>query len=143
MLFSFQFRMETNFQAMKKLILLSALSLLFFKNSTAQILCIYCYDQNDSISSGVTNLLMNGSFENSDCMPDSANSTFCPNSINYSCNIANWNCINGGLLTYACIFDSVETVIPEGDMSVYFGSYFCAACPNGDTNCFVNSGCTV
>ncbi|MEO8088108.1 MAG: hypothetical protein ABI763_14895, partial [Bacteroidota bacterium] len=71
---------------MKKILLtLFVFSSIF---SRAQIICIFCYNQNDSISANVTNLLLNGGFENG-C---GNFGYFCPNANNYSCNISNWTC---------------------------------------------------
>ena len=107
----------------------------------AQILCIYCYEQNDSISTGVNNLLLNGGFENG-CNPDSV---FCPNSQYYSCDIINWTCTGGGIATYAQSKDTAFSFIPEGAKAAYFGNYFCKACSpvTFDTSCLINLGCTV
>src|SRR5258705_10836204 len=75
-----------------------------------QILCIYCYDQNDTVSAGVNNLLLNGGFE-SGCL---VNGYFCRNSTGYSCNITNWSCTGGGINTYAKMFDIASSTIVEG-----------------------------
>ncbi len=109
----------------------------------AQILCIYCYDQNDTISAGVNNLVLNGGFENNNCIADT--SIFCPNSSNYSCNIANWICTGGGSSTYACLFDTILSTIVEGTNAVYFGNGSCKACSSipYDTSCLNNIDCSV
>ncbi|MEO8085594.1 MAG: T9SS type A sorting domain-containing protein [Bacteroidota bacterium] len=134
---------------MKKIyltLLAAAFSLTF--QSSAQILCIMCYDQNDSISSGVNNLLLNGSFENSNCASGYILDVFCPNSSYYSCNLDNWICTGGGSQTYVCVFDSTPTTrstLVDGLYAVYMGNYFCAPCTAGafgDTSCFVtNNDC--
>ena len=125
---------------MKTLLLLAALSLAFCKNSTGQILCILCYDQNDSISSGVNNLLLNGSFENG-C---GINGFFCPQSYYYSCNLTNWTC-TGGSDTYANIYDGSSTVVAEGTKAAYFGNAFCQICSSiaEDLSCLNDVDCTV
>lgn len=119
--------------------------LLACKICEGQVLCIYCYDQNDSISLGVNNLLINGGFENHTCIPNTTSSTFCPNSNNYSCDIANWTCTGGGPSTYACIFGALYAPMVEGANAVYFGNYYCKACSpiTNDTSCIINNACTV
>ena len=112
--------------------------------STAQIICIYCYNQNDTISGNVNNLLVNGGFENNGCTPDSENISFCPNSFYHACNIPNWTCTGGGFYTYACAIDSLWSVIPEGVRAVYFGNNEGKICSQtiGDTSCISNLSCT-
>jgi len=109
--------------------------------SNAQILCIYCYGQNDSISQNVNNLVVNGGFENTNCAFNSNSNTFCPNSVNYNCDIANWTCTGGGINTYSIFADSNIWYVEEGTHSPYFGNAFCPPCANGDTFCLVNSDC--
>lgn len=129
---------------MKKYILFAILSFTLLKNVSAQVVCIYCYDQNNSLSPAANNILLNGSFENTNCVPDSTNiSTFCPNATNFSCTIANWSCNGGGINTYSGILDSIETVIADGSYAVYMGNYFCDACTSGDTSCIINTSCAV
>ena len=116
---------------MKKKIftLLVILSSLITHHSSAQVLCIYCYDQNDSISHGVHNLIQNGGFENTTCIPSAAqNRSFCPNSSYYDCDIANWTCSGGGNSTYANTFDTNQTKIIEGTRAAYFGNRYATAC---------------
>jgi hypothetical protein len=115
------------------------------KLNTAQILCVQCFDQNDSIGVGVgaNNFIANGNFENTTCAFNSNANTFCPNSANYNCNIANWICTGGGSSTYTCFYDSTVWYVEQGSHSVYFGNNFCSACPLGDTTCLINNGCTV
>src|SRR5215217_6843779 len=111
-----------------KALLLTAVfifSLLHF--STAQILCIYCYDQNDSISNGVNNLILNGSFENHNCTPNTNGSSYCPSSVNYNCTVADWTCTGGGMYTYASMWTNQLTVVPDGLVAPYFGNDFCFA----------------
>ena len=115
-------------------------------HSNAQILCVMCYDQNDSISSGVNNLLLNGSFENSNCASGYILDVFCPNSSYYSCDLDNWTCTGGGSSTYVCVFDSLpgtRSTIVDGSYGVYMGNYFCAPCSptTGDTSCFTMTDC--
>jgi hypothetical protein len=124
---------------MKKI--LQLLIILFCFQSQAQIVCIYCYDQNDSISNNVNNLLLNGGFENTTCAFNSNNNTFCPNSASYNCDIANWICTGGGSGTYSCFYDSNYWYVAEGTHSAYFGNSFCPPCPTGDTSCLVNTDC--
>jgi PKD repeat protein len=113
--------------------------------SNAQILCIYCYDQNDSISQNVNNLVMNGGFENHTCSPNTQQYSFCPNSNYYSCDISNWICTGGGIYSYANIWDNSSTIIPQGNFGVYFGNGMCHVCPGIqlDTTCLYSSSCVV
>jgi hypothetical protein len=109
--------------------------------SSAQIVCIFCYGQNDSISQNVTNLLLNGGFENTTCAFNSNANTFCPNSANYNCDIASWICTGGGSGTYSCFYDSSYWYAQQGSHSAYFGNSFCPPCITNDTMCLVNNGC--
>ncbi|CAN5407093.1 hypothetical protein BH11BAC1_BH11BAC1_16940 [soil metagenome] len=126
---------------MKKIFLaLFVCSSIFAK---AQIICIFCYDQSDSISDNVNNLLLNGGFENG-C---GNFGYFCPNSGSYSCNLSNWTCSGGGTSTYACTYDSSvhASTTPEGKNVAYFGNgVFTRACSAAmyDTSCMADSGCT-
>ena len=130
-----------------KTYLLSIATLIIFNNaSVGQVLCIYCYDQNDSISSNVNNLIVNGGFENTNCIANYlSTSVFCPNSMHYSCDIANWICTGGGTNTYCQMMDSVHCTIVEGHKAVYFGNNLCNACSNTnyDTSCLNDLNCTV
>ena len=131
---------------MKKILLILFVASGLRFQSTAQILCIMCYDQNDSISSGVNNLLLNGSFENSNCASGYIVDVFCPNSSYYSCDLDNWTCTGGGSQTYVCVFDSTpatRSTIADGLYGVYMGNYFCAPCSptTGDTSCFTMTDC--
>jgi PKD repeat protein len=131
---------------MRKIFLLTAFIIIAcFNYSNSQILCIYCYDQNDSISSGVNNLLLNGSFENNNCTPNTNASSYCSNSFNYNCTIPNWVCTGGGINTYASIWTNSLTVVPDGNVAPYFGNDFCYTCSSllDDTSCLVNVDCTV
>ncbi len=113
--------------------------------SKAQIICIYCYDQNDSISTGVNNLLLNGGFENSTCTEGDNNDIFCPSSTMYSCDITDWICTGGGTATYSFLYDNTQSFAAEGDKRVYFGNGFCNPCSPtyGDTACLSDVLCTV
>jgi len=123
---------------MKKHYLLLALVFITCRFLSAQIICIRCIDQNDSVSHGINNLLQNGDFENSTC---STSQFFCPNSSGYSCDIANWTCTGGGTATYAQVFTSINSVIPSGSSAAYLGNFFCSACPDNDTTCLNNVLC--
>ena len=125
---------------MKK-ILTSLLLLSFYSTVNAQILCIFCYDQNDSISQNVNNLILNGGFENTTCALNSNGNTFCPNSMNYNCDIMDWLCTGGGQYTYSCFYDSNFWYVQSGTHSVYFGNSFCPPCNTGDTSCLVTNDC--
>ena len=129
---------------MKKLLFL-IVSLISCNISSAQVLCIYCYNQNDTISAGVNNLLLNGGFENNNCIPnDWFNSSYVPNSSYYNCNITNWTCTGGGPNTYADVVDINYVQIVEGINAVYFGNNYCNACTTtqGDTACLNDIDCT-
>jgi|GEM_PF-1130766 len=134
-----------------QLVLLTFIFQVTFFNAHAQVLCIMCFDQNDSISTGVNNLLLNGGFENTTCIASTgvigSPTSFCPNSTGYSCDLANWTCSGGGTSTYACIYDQVtnKSMIEEGNNAVYMGNFYCNPCSNtsGDTSCLITSGCTV
>lgn len=111
-------------------------------DSDAQILCIQCYNQNDSISSNVNNLISNGGFENGCGVTE----YFCPTSAGYNCNITNWTCVGGGINTYAQIADSLYyTNIVEGSKAAYFGNQYSKPCSStlDDTSCIINMGCIV
>ncbi len=125
--------------------LLLIISTLIYKEASAQVLCIYCYDQNDSISHGVHNLILNGGFENSNCVPFPGNGRFCPTANAYNCNIANWQCTGGGVNTYAGIFDNANSIIPEGAKAAYFGNLLALPCSPtmDDTACIAHNGCTI
>jgi hypothetical protein len=118
----------------------------FCKYSTAQILCISCYDQNDSISKNVTNLLHNGGFEKTTCVPNSAADSFCPNSLYYTCDFSDWTCTGGGMSTYAHLYDKNGTasIVVQGSNAVYFGNYLSFACSNtlNDTSCLSPGHCS-
>ena len=115
-----------------------------YKHSSAQIICIYCYEQNDSISQNVNNLILNGSFENTNCAPNIFSNSFCPNSNYYGCDIVDWTCTGGGTASYASIDDYTFTQTADGNLAAYFGNgSFASACSNigNDTSCLVPTGC--
>lgn len=127
---------------MKKIALI--LFVLSFHFAQSQVICIYCYQQNDSISYNVNNFIINGGFENTTCM--TINDRYCPNSAGYNCDIANWTCTGGASNTYACIIDTnFYSTLVEGTHLAYFGNSFCGACSTSqtDTMCLVDSGCAV
>lgn len=116
------------------------LTLLFgMFSSQAQVICIRCFDTNDSISSNVTNYIQNGSFEYG-C---GANGFFCPTSQYATCSLQNWACTNGGYATYANTYSGVSTIVPDGNLTAYFGNSFCNTCSSvlGDTSCLADSQC--
>jgi hypothetical protein len=123
---------------MKKYFLLVTLSFLSIKNTTAQVVCIYCYEQNNVVSSGVNNLLLNGSFENG-C---GNGGHFCSSSTLFSCTITNWTC-TGGSATYARMADYNYTVVPDGNLAPYLGNDSCSVCLTNDTMCLNKIDCTV
>ncbi len=104
---------------------------------SGQILCIKTFEQNDSICAGVDNLILNGGFENTTC--NQIGGYICPNAQSYNCDIKEWKCANGGMQTYATIYDSTHSVIPEGLNAVYFGNGPAYSCKNPlgarDTSC--------
>lgn len=59
----------------------------------------------------------------------------------------NWDCIGGGRLTYAYIFDRTLSVIPEGNKAAYFGNLKGYPCSinNGlfDTSCIISTSCMI
>jgi|CXWJ01.1.fsa_nt_gi hypothetical protein len=120
----------------------------FYKLTTAQILCINCYNTNDSISQNVNNLIVNGGFEQHSCnlslMPYDS---WCPVSQFYSCDITGWTCLDGGTSSYARMYDnsSNRSYIPEGNYVAYFGNYLCNACSAvaTDTSCVSENNCIV
>ena len=131
---------------MKKLHLLSALIFTTFQFASAQILCVQCFNQNDSIGMNVINHIVNGSFENTTCLSNQYTSSFCPNSSYYSCSVANWTCTGGGTASYASIDDNTFTVTPQGPKAAYFGNgssaYACSGTFN-DTSCLATTSCEI
>jgi len=131
---------------MKKAILTVILSFSFFifNTASAQILCIYCYEQNDSISDNVNNMVLNGSFENHNCQPNIYSSSFCPVSQYYSCAVPDWTCTGGGYDTYVSIDDYTFTQTADGNYAAYFGDGVSGrVCSSSqfDTSCFTPTGC--
>lgn len=129
---------------MKKFLLI--LLTTFTSVTNGQVICVQCYNQNAHVFADTSNLILNGGFEQNTCIPnDFFNSSFCPNSAYYSCNISNWVCTGGGSNTYADMVDGNTNVIIEGTESVYFGNNLCNACSStmSDTSCLSNIGCTV
>src|SRR5690349_7470493 len=101
---------------MKKF-LLTVTAIFSFYFSNAQVMCILCFDQNDSISHNVTNLITNGGFENNTC---GAMGYICPSSQWYSCDLTGWTCTGGGTDTYAQNLINSLSLIVEGTTGVYF-----------------------
>ena len=130
---------------MKKLFLQILFCFLISQTGVSQILCIKCFDQNDSISSNVHNLIQNGSFEKTVRVHVDGYG-FCPRSNNYGFNILNWVCTGGGSNTYARICDASYGVYPlNGNLAAYFGNSFCVPCvvATEDTSCIKDSLCIV
>ncbi len=125
------------------LFLILNFSFLISNSLHAQVLCILCFNQNDSISPNVTNLLQNGGFENGNCGPGTG--YFCPNSSFYSCDFPSWTCTGGGTSTYAHNSDANFSMVIEGTQAAYMGNYYCNACSNNanDTSCLSDTACTV
>lgn len=120
----------------KAIISIASLLLILTSPVKSQILCINCFNTNDSISSGVTNMILNGSFENSTCTPNGNNNSWCPVSFNYNCNLANWTCTGGGNATYSQLFTTLYSAVPHGNVACYFGNAFCNVCGvQGDISC--------
>lgn len=130
---------------MKKYFLPLILLLIFKLNTSAQIVCVLCFNTNDSISSNVTNFISNGGFENTLCQPWPSADRFCPNSTAYNCDITDWTCSGGGLGTYACMMDMNYIYVVEGLKAAYFGNAFSQNCntTTGDTSCFTMNDCEV
>ena len=110
-----------------------------------QILCINCYDQNARVIDSGVDLVVNGSFEDTDCIPFPGQwDVFCPASGSYSCDIADWTCTGGGVSSYCLIFDNTITSLGDGAVGAYLGSAFGQICPQGeDLSCLGEDGCTV
>lgn len=130
---------------MKKQLYLFALALFLSNSLTAQVVCVLCFNTNDSISHNVTNYIVNGGMENTTCAPWPAGDRFCPNSSAYNCDIANWTCTGGGTGTYACMMDGAFIYVVEGTKAAYFGNYFSQNCNTmqGDTSCITMNDCEV
>ena len=126
---------------MKK-ILLFVLCIYAYNYSKAQVICVLCFDQNDSVSYNVTNLLQNGGFETNNC---GLTGYFCPNSSSYSCDFTGWTCTGGGTSTYAHNINNGFSMVIEGTQAAYMGNFYCNACSNStnDTSCVSDSACTL
>ena len=124
--------------------LFAVLSTAIGATSPAQVLCVYCYQQNPAIDTTGVNLVLNGSFEATDCVPGFEDH-FCPASSTYSCDIADWTCTGGGSLTYAQMVDATVCPIPDGTVAAYIGNNMSRVCSEqeGDTLCLLRNGCTV
>ena len=126
---------------MKKIIF-TLLVVCCYNLSPAQVVCVLCFDQNDSISYNVTNLLQNGGFESSNC---GVTGYFCPNSSFYSCDLTGWTCTGGGPNTYAHNMDNNFSMVIQGTQAAYLGNFYCNPCSNvtNDTSCVTDSACTL
>ena len=130
---------------MKNLLYCLLFSLAYINVVAAQIECIQCFNQNNPISPGATNQILNGGFEEHDCVPSWFQGSYCPGSNLYNCDIDEWRCIGGGANSYPIIFDSTLCLIPEGEYAAYFGNgnaFVCAEL-SFDTACIIREGCTV
>jgi hypothetical protein len=112
----------------------------------AQVISVNCYEQNARISGTVSNLISNGSFENTTCPPwdDVTAHSFCPSSNYYDCTLQGWT-TTCGTSSYPLIFDSTRVVIPDGNLAVYLGNSSANACSAtaGDTSCLGIANCEV
>lgn len=118
----------------------------------AQVLCVQCFDQNDSIglNVGADNLIMNGGFENTTCGTGCVG-VYCPASASHNCDITGWMCTGGGSATYGCVYDSAHYMVIEKARAVYFGNSYANPCsgtlsgtfPNNDSTCITHGGCEV
>lgn len=107
----------------------------------AQVLCVNCYDQNAPVNTGGLDMIVNGSFEVTDC---ALGDYFCPASDLYNCDLESWTCSGGGTGTYAQLYNDAMSTIPDGTVAVYLGSSFCDLCSIGsDTSCIQMQGCVV
>jgi hypothetical protein len=106
---------------------------------------VHCFEQNDAVSPGATNLLLNGGFENTTCTPGWLEDCFCPSATLYNCDVANWTCTGGDVQSYPSIFDNTLSVIPEGNNAAYFGNGNAFACSElwGDESCQSLEFCTI
>lgn len=124
----------------KHLLLLCAIILT--EMISAQIICIQCFSQNSAISPNATNLVVNGSFETGTCTPGMI---FCSSSDGYQCDFNAWTCDGGGPYTYAQIYTSDLTTVPQGFTAAYLGNsfaYFCSDVSN-DNSCLLFQDCEV
>lgn len=128
---------------LSKTSLLSALMLLFFaQQAAAQIICITCYPQEETVSPAAPNFLLNGSLEN--LTNSSGNNYICPNSSFYTTDIDDWTCTDGGTNTYAASVTSQAFFkVVDGTRAAYLGNSFCQICSNtnNDTSCLSQVDC--
>ncbi|HLF64678.1 MAG TPA: T9SS type A sorting domain-containing protein [Saprospiraceae bacterium] len=130
---------------MKNVGLLALFQFMHYFPGKAQVICVLCFEQNEEVSSGVNNLLLNGGFENTSCAPGWFEDCFCPNSLFYNCDLSNWTCIGGGTNSYPSVFDSTLSFIPEGNNAAYFGNGSAYTCSEawGDSTCQSIKSCIV
>lgn len=124
--------------------LLVVLALQLGGRAMAQIVCVECFSQNNAVNTGQANLVVNGGMELNTCGGGFGN-YYCPNSINYTCDITNWLCTGGDVNTYAQTVDNTFSTIVEGVTAAYLGNSFCEVCSPivNDTSCVADSGCVV
>lgn len=129
---------------MKNVCLLLLLQVAVYFSGKGQIICVHCFEQNEAISSGFTNQLLNGGFETTTCTPAWFQDCFCPNSTLYNCDLSNWTCTGGDASSYPSVFDNTLSIIPEGNNAAYFGNGNAFACSEqwGDPSCYVVDMCT-
>jgi gliding motility-associated-like protein len=96
-------------------------------SSYAQVISVCCAQQNEAFNPDAPNLIQNGSFETTTCL---GSDFFCPNSLSYYCDIADWICINGGPQTYAQMVYNGTTEIADGAIAAYLGNSSCYVCNN-------------
>ena len=132
---------DSQFTINQSLCIVHCAFLLLCITSSAQVLCIKCYNQNARVLTDTNNLIVNGGFENG-C---AVGGYFCPNSQGYSCDITYWTCLGGGSNTYSDIRDTIFSTIVEGDKAAWFGNHSCSSCSSiqSDTSCISNMGCEV
>ena len=125
--------------------LLILLLFIGYFSGKGQQICVHCFEQNEPISTGVTNLLLNGGFENTTCIPGWLQDCFCPNSNLYNCDLASWTCTGGDDQSYSSVFDNTLSIIPEGQNAAYFGNGNAFACSEqwGDASCQSIQTCSI
>ncbi len=103
----------------------------------AQVVCVQSVNQDTPVSTGVHNLIKNGSFENTTC---ATGGYFCPSSVSYSCDLSDWKCTNGGERSYCMVWDSFYSNVVDGYNTVYLGNAFARTCNllDQDTSCLIN-----
>ncbi len=125
---------------MKKLFLLIIL-LPLLNTARAQVLCIFCYNQNNGVAPGnANNFILNGGFENSPCDTEQV---LLPASGYYECDLPNWTFTGGNWASYPKLYNNSYTMIPEGSKGLYLGNYFCRVCGDtyNDVSCLQAVGC--